>query len=152
MRRELCRAGYPLDAEGLLIVELDGPEVEVDYLVARVEEIARGRGATTVRVAGTSRSGCCSGRPQGGVPAVGQITPDYMCLDGSVPRGRLVEVLGDDVADEQDLRPARGERVRRRRRQPPSADPVDANDPDELRRAEEFGAESCASARGSAAC
>ena len=42
--------GYPLDAEGLLIVELDGPRVEVDYLVARVEEIARSRGATTVRV------------------------------------------------------------------------------------------------------
>ena len=55
-------AGYPLDAEALLIVELDGPEVEVDYLVARVEEIAKGRGATTVpRRAATSRSACCSG-------------------------------------------------------------------------------------------
>src|SRR5207344_196371 len=42
-------AGYPLDAEGLLIVELDGPGVEVDHLVARVEAIARERGATTCR-------------------------------------------------------------------------------------------------------
>src|SRR5687768_18002932 len=43
-------AGYPMDAEGLLIVELDGPSIEVDYLVDRVAEIARERGATTVRV------------------------------------------------------------------------------------------------------
>src|SRR5919197_1647892 len=43
-------AGYPMDAEGLLIVELDGPAIEVDYLVERVAEIARERNATTVRV------------------------------------------------------------------------------------------------------
>src|SRR6185503_12242362 len=89
-------AGYPLDAEGLLIVELDGPEVEVDHLVARVEEIARERGATTVRVSRDEQERVLfwAGR-KAAFPAVGQITPDYMCLDGSVPRGRLVEVMGE---------------------------------------------------------
>jgi len=69
-------AGYPLDAEGLLIVELDGPEVEVDYLVARVEEIARGRGATTVRVSRDEQERVLfwAGR-KAAFPAVGQITP-----------------------------------------------------------------------------
>ncbi len=55
-------AGYPLDAEGLLIVELDGPPVEVDYLVERVAEIARGAAQRRSASATTSRRGCCSGR------------------------------------------------------------------------------------------
>src|SRR6266508_1329885 len=89
-------AGYPMDAEGLLIVELDGPPVEVDYLVDRVAEIARERGATTVRVSRDEQERVLfwAGR-KAAFPAVGQITPDYMCLDGSVPRGRLVEVLAE---------------------------------------------------------
>ncbi len=62
-------AGYPLDAEGLLIVELDGPPVEVDHLVERVAEIARDRGATTVRVQQRrAGAGAVLGRPQGRVP------------------------------------------------------------------------------------
>src|SRR6202008_5036822 len=87
-------AGYPLDVEGLLIVEVDGPAVEVDHLVARVEEIAKSRGATTCRVSRDEQERVLfwAGR-KAAFPAVGQITPDYMCLDGSVPRGRLVEVL-----------------------------------------------------------
>jgi glycolate oxidase len=89
-------AGYPLDAEGLLIVELDGPSVEVDYLVERVAEIARGRGATTVRVSRDEQERVLVlGRPQGRVPRGRPDHADYMCLDGSVPRGRLVEVLGE---------------------------------------------------------
>src|SRR5262245_50142968 len=89
-------AGYPLDVEGLLIVELDGPSVEVDHLVARVQEIAQGRGATTIRVSRDEQERVLlwAGR-KAAFPAVGQISPDYMCLDGSVPRGRLVEVLGE---------------------------------------------------------
>ena len=47
---EFVQAGYPLDAEALLIVELDGPQVEVDHLIDRVEEIARGLGADYMRI------------------------------------------------------------------------------------------------------
>ncbi len=47
---EFVHAGYPLDVEALLIVELDGPQAEVDYLIARVDAIARESGAVTVRV------------------------------------------------------------------------------------------------------
>ena len=54
-------AGYPVDAAALLIVELDGPAAEVDYLIERVGEIARERGATRCRQRATSRSACPSG-------------------------------------------------------------------------------------------
>ena len=59
---EFVHAGYPLDVEALLIVELDGPQAEVDHLVARVEAIARECRAVTCRVSALrGRSGCCSG-------------------------------------------------------------------------------------------
>jgi glycolate oxidase len=135
-------AGYPLNAEGLLIVELDGPEVEVDYLVARVEEIARGRGATTVRVSRDEQERVLfwAGR-KAAFPAVGQITPDYMCLDGSVPRGRLVEVLGEirQMSRKHRLRVVNVFHAGDGNLHPLIL--FDANDADELRRAEEFGAD-----------
>jgi glycolate oxidase len=135
-------AGYPLDAEGLLIVELDGPPVEVDYLVERVAEIARGRGATTVRVSRDEQERVLfwAGR-KAAFPAVGQITPDYMCLDGSVPRGRLVEVLGEmrRMSKQHGLRVVNVFHAGDGNLHPLIL--FDANDPDELRRAEEFGAD-----------
>ena len=135
-------AGYPLDAEALLIVELDGPEVEVDHLVARVEEIARERGATTVRVSRDEQERVLfwAGR-KAAFPAVGQITPDYMCLDGSVPRGRLVEVLSEmrQMSKVHRLRVVNVFHAGDGNLHPLIL--FDANDPDELRRAEEFGAD-----------
>src|SRR5690348_13229590 len=135
-------AGYPLDAEGLLIVELDGPPVEVDYLVARVEEIARGRGATTVRVSRDEQERVLfwAGR-KAAFPAVGQITPDYMCLDGSVPRGRLVEVLAEirQMSKQHRLRVVNVFHAGDGNLHPLIL--FDANDPDELHRAEQFGAD-----------
>ena len=137
-------AGYPLDAEGLLIVELDGPAVEVDYLVGA------GRGdrarAAAPRRCGVSRDEqervlFWAGR-KAAFPAVGQITPDYMCLDGSVPRGRLVEVLAEmraDVARRYGLRVVNVFHAGDGNLHPLIL--FDANDPDELHRAEEFGAD-----------
>ena len=58
---DFVHAGYPLDVEALLIVELDGPQAEVDHLLRRCSEIARDCGATTLRAATSRRSGCCSG-------------------------------------------------------------------------------------------
>ena len=86
--------GYPLDVEALLIVELDGPSVEVDYLVQRVSEIATTCGAVGNRASTTEaeRLGFWAGR-KSAFPAVGRIAPDYICMDGTIPRKRLPEVL-----------------------------------------------------------
>ena len=87
-------AGYPLDVEALLIIELDGPEAEVDHLIGRIQAIADETGATSVRVSRDEdeRQKFWAGR-KSAFPAVGQISPDYFCMDGTIPRARLPEVL-----------------------------------------------------------
>ncbi len=86
--------GYPLDVEALLIVELDGPSAEIDHLIAKVEAIARDHRATTIRISNddAERLAFWSGR-KAAFPAVGRISPDYYCMDGTIPRGRLAQVL-----------------------------------------------------------
>jgi len=88
------RVGYPLDVEALLIVELDGAPAEVDHLIGQVEVIARDRNATTLQRSRdeADRLALWSGR-KAAFPAVGRISPDYYCMDGTIPRGRLAEVL-----------------------------------------------------------
>ena len=86
--------GYPLDVEALLIVELDGPYAECDHLVGAIETIALANGAVSCR-ASTSESerlAFWAGR-KAAFPAVGRISPDYFCMDGTIPRRRLPEVL-----------------------------------------------------------
>ena len=87
-------AGYPLDVEALLIIELDGPEAEVDHLIGRIEAIADETGAANIRVSrdDEERQKFWAGR-KSAFPAVGQISPDYFCMDGTIPRARLPEVL-----------------------------------------------------------
>ena len=97
---DFVQAGYPRDVEALLIVELDGPEVEVDYLIARVEEIARANRRVSVRVSRTRTSACVLGRAQGGVPG-GRPHLARLLLHGRHDPARpLPEVLADggDVA------------------------------------------------------
>jgi glycolate oxidase len=91
---DFVAAGYPRDAEALLIVELDGPAVEVDELIARVEQIAKACGSTSERVSRdeAERQRFWAGR-KAAFPAVGRISPDYYCMDGTIPRRRLPEVL-----------------------------------------------------------
>ncbi len=91
---EFCHVGYPLDVEALLIVELDGPEVEVDDLIERVRAIAEACGATTLRASASEeeRERFWAGR-KAAFPAIGRISPDYYCMDGTIPRARLPEVL-----------------------------------------------------------
>ncbi|MSP89017.1 MAG: FAD-binding protein [Alphaproteobacteria bacterium] len=88
------KAGYPLDVEALLIVELDGPEVEVDLLIERVRAIAADKGAVTCRTSTSEaeRLSFWAGR-KAAFPAVGRISPDYMCMDGTIPRKQLARVL-----------------------------------------------------------
>jgi glycolate oxidase len=87
-------AGYPLDVEALLIIELDGPGVEVDELIKRVEAIALGCGSTTLQISNSEveRNLFWAGR-KAAFPAVGRISPDYLCMDGTIPRGALPLVL-----------------------------------------------------------
>ena len=87
-------AGYPLDVEALLIVELDGPGAECDYLTDEVEAIGRRNGSTVCRTSTSEaeRLAFWAGR-KAAFPAVGRISPDYYCMDGTIPRRRLPEVL-----------------------------------------------------------
>jgi len=87
-------AGYPLDAEALLIVELDGPRAECDHLVEAVKAITSRHGASSCQTSATEadRLNFWAGR-KAAFPAVGRISPDYYCMDGTIPRRRLPEVL-----------------------------------------------------------
>ncbi|MDR3515910.1 MAG: FAD-linked oxidase C-terminal domain-containing protein [Azospirillaceae bacterium] len=91
---DFIQAGYPLDVESLLIVELDGCAAEVDHLAAMVEGIARAKGAVSVRASASEeeRLRFWAGR-KAAFPAVGRISPDYYCMDGTIPRGQLPYVL-----------------------------------------------------------
>ncbi|HET9184982.1 MAG TPA: FAD-linked oxidase C-terminal domain-containing protein [Solirubrobacterales bacterium] len=87
-------AGYPTEAEALLIVELDGPEAECAELAARVEALAQARGADFIRVSknDAERLAFWAGR-KAAFPAVGRLSPDYYCMDGTIPRRQLPHVL-----------------------------------------------------------
>jgi glycolate oxidase len=87
-------AGYPLDVGALLIVELDGPYAECDHLVDEVQRISANNGAVSCRASTTEaeRLKFWAGR-KAAFPAVGRISPDYYCMDGTIPRRRLPDVL-----------------------------------------------------------
>ena len=91
---DFVNVGYPREAAALLIVELDGPEVEVDFLLNRVSEIANQSGATSMRLSHSEeeRNQFWAGR-KSAFPAVGRISPDYLCMDGTIPRKALPEML-----------------------------------------------------------
>ncbi|MBS0362072.1 MAG: FAD-binding protein [Proteobacteria bacterium] len=87
-------AGYPVECQALLIVELDGPEAECAELCGEVAGLAKARGATTVRTSESDaeRLNFWAGR-KAAFPAVGRLTPDYYCMDGTIPRRELPRVL-----------------------------------------------------------
>ncbi|MDE1971708.1 MAG: FAD-binding protein, partial [Hyphomicrobiales bacterium] len=91
---EFVHAGYPLDVEALLIVELDGPRAEVDHLLDRVQEIANTCRAVVCRASNSEEERLLfwAGR-KAAFPAVGRISPDYYCMDGTIPRAKLPLVL-----------------------------------------------------------
>ena len=92
---DFVHAGYPRDAGGLLIIELDGSADEVEQLASQVSDIARRCGANSIRTSQSEeeRELFWSGR-KAAFPAVGRISPDYICMDGSIPRKKLPEMLG----------------------------------------------------------
>lgn len=135
-------AGYPLDAEALLIVELDGPAVEVDELIERVETIARQNSAQSVRISTNEdeRNSFWAGR-KAAFPAVGRISPDYYCMDGTIPRHRLSDVLTrmNELSAQYGLRVANVFHAGDGNLHPLIL--YDANTPGELEKAEEFGSD-----------
>ena len=91
---DFVAAGYPRDAAAILLCEVDGEPDEVETQVARVSEILAASGATGIRVArdAAERARFWAGR-KAAFPAVGRISPDYYCMDGTIPRRHLAEVL-----------------------------------------------------------
>ncbi len=136
------QVGYPLDVEALMIVELDGPPPEVSYLIERVRAIAESHGASSIRVSETEeeRLQFWAGR-KAAFPAVGRISPDYYCMDGTIPRHRLPEVLDRITALSADygLRVANVFHAGDGNLHPLIL--YDANKPGELDKAESFGSE-----------
>jgi glycolate oxidase len=139
---DFVQAGYPRDVEALLIVELDGPEAEVDHLIARVEAIARDNRAASVRISQSEaeRLAFWAGR-KAAFPAVGRISPDYYCMDGTIPRARLAEVLTriSELSEEHGLAVANVFHAGDGNLHPLIL--YDANQPGEIERAEAFGAD-----------
>ena len=135
-------AGYPLDVEALLIVELDGPLAECDPLIDEVERIAHRNGAMSCRSSGSEaeRLRFWAGR-KAAFPAMGRLAPDYYCMDGTIPRRRLPEVLRRmaQLSAEHGLGVANVFHAGDGNLHPLIL--YDANVPGQLERAEQFGAD-----------
>ncbi|MEC7203827.1 MAG: FAD-linked oxidase C-terminal domain-containing protein [Pseudomonadota bacterium] len=139
---DFVHAGYPVDCGALLIVELDGPETEVDYLIERVRELAEKNDAKTIRISNSEaeRENFWAGR-KAAFPAVGRVSPDYYCMDGTIPRHRLPHVLKrmNEMSAHYGLRVANVFHAGDGNLHPLIL--YDANNPGELEKAEEFGAD-----------
>ncbi|HTS86520.1 MAG TPA: FAD-linked oxidase C-terminal domain-containing protein [Usitatibacter sp.] len=87
-------AGYDLEAEAILLAESDGSREEVAHEIEKIIEVMRASGATQIRCSSSDaeRLRFWSGR-KAAFPAVGRISPDYYCIDGSIPRAALASVL-----------------------------------------------------------
>ncbi len=136
------KAGYPLDVEALLLVELDGPKVEVDELICGWTPSPANAARPPVRYRTLRRSGCCSGpgaRPR--VPGGRANFAGHICMDGTIPRGRLAEALTRirELSEKYGLRCANVLHAGDGNLHPLIL--FDANLPGEMDRAEAFGAD-----------
>ncbi|MDK2758859.1 MAG: FAD-linked oxidase C-terminal domain-containing protein [Azonexus sp.] len=136
------KVGYPLDVAALLIVELDGSEEECSELIGEVEQIALANGAVSVRISQDEeeRLAFWAGR-KSAFPAVGRLAPDYYCMDGTIPRRRLPEVLTRmaELSNQYGLEVANVFHAGDGNLHPLIL--YDANQPGQLDRAEAFGAD-----------
>jgi glycolate oxidase len=139
---DFCAPGYPVECEALLIVEADGIEADVDAQVQRIEQIATSCRATTVKTSASEaeRLAFWAGR-KAAFPAVGRLSPDYYCMDGTIPRGRLPEVLAEmtSLSRKHDLRVVNVFHAGDGNLHPLIL--FDSNNEGEIERAEEFGAD-----------
>jgi glycolate oxidase len=139
---DFVRAGYDLDAAAILLCESDGTPEEVEEEIGRMLDVLAGSGASRTEVSRDEmqRLRFWSGR-KNAFPASGRISPDYMCMDSTIPRKRLAEMLEAIVEMEAKF----GLRcVNVFHAGDGNLHPLilfDANEPDQLHRAEAFGAE-----------
>jgi len=139
---DFVRAGYDLEAEAILLCESDGTPEEVEEEIGRMTEVLRGCGATAIAVSESEeeRLKFWSGR-KNAFPASGRISPDYMCLDSTIPRKRLADILIaiQQMEKKYGLRCCNVFHAGDGNLHPLVL--FDANDPDELHRCELFGAD-----------
>jgi len=139
---DFVQAGYPVDCQALLIAELDGPETEVDDLIERVREVAEQNKAQSIRVSENEeeRQLFWAGR-KAAFPAIGRISPDYYCMDGTIPRHQLPHVLKrmNEMSEHYGLRVANVFHAGDGNLHPLIL--YDANELGELEKAEDFGAD-----------
>ena len=139
---DFVHAGYPRAAAALLIIELDGPEVEVDALIERVAALVNTAGASSIKISTSEdeRMLFWAGR-KSAFPAVGRISPDYLCMDGTIPRRALPDMMVRmaSLSQTYGLRVANVFHAGDGNLHPLIL--FDANQPDELQRAEDFGAD-----------
>ncbi|HHJ80458.1 MAG TPA: glycolate oxidase subunit GlcD [Candidatus Tenderia electrophaga] len=137
---DFAHAGYPRDAEAILLCELDGSNAEVSEQIMIVRDVLKQSGATEVRTAKdeAERQLFWKGR-KSAFPAVGRISPDYYCMDGTIPRRQLPKVLRymSELSNEYGLAVANVFHAGDGNLHPLIL--FDANTPGELQRTEEFG-------------
>ncbi len=133
-------AGYPVEAAALVLCEMDGMAVQVAADLARAQAILLANGATEVRQAQSEagRKKFWAGR-KAAFPAVGRLSPDYYCMDGTIPRKRLAEVLRGIAALSEEFGLAVANVFHAGDGNLHPLILYDANQPGELARAEEFG-------------
>ena len=141
---DFVHANYPTDAEAMLLCEVDGTSAEVAEQIARVEDVLNSCGVTEMRRASNEQE-CTvfwSGR-KAAFPAVGRISPDYYCMDGTIPRRRLGKVLAriGQLSQEYGLRVVNVFHAGDGNLHPLIL--YDANKPGELERTEELGGKIC---------
>ncbi|MDP3619335.1 MAG: FAD-linked oxidase C-terminal domain-containing protein [Ramlibacter sp.] len=139
---DFVHAGYDLTAEAILLCESDGTLEEVEEEIGRMIEVLRNAGATAIAVSRdeAERLRFWSGR-KNAFPASGRISPDYMCMDSTIPRKRLADILLaiQDMEKKYGLRCANVFHAGDGNLHPLIL--FDANDPDQLHRCELFGAD-----------
>ena len=139
---DFVHAGYDLNAEAILLCESDGTPEEVEEEIGRMADVLRTHGATAIAVSQNEaeRLKFWSGR-KNAFPASGRISPDYMCMDSTIPRKRLADILLaiQEMEKKYQLRCANVFHAGDGNLHPLIL--FDANDPDQLRRCELFGAD-----------
>ena len=139
---DFVHAGYDLDAAAILLCESDGTPEEVEEEIARMVAVMEGAGATRfdISTSEAERLKFWSGR-KNAFPASGRVSPDYLCMDSTIPRRKLAEMLGriGEMSVRYGLRCCNVFHAGDGNLHPMIL--FDANDPDQLQRAERFGAE-----------
>jgi len=142
MVEPFVKAGYDLDAEAILLCESDGTEAEVEDEIVRMEKVFSDCGATRLQTSSSEeeRLRFWAGR-KNAFPAAGRISPDYYCMDGTIPKSQLAYVLNEMVKMEAKYQLGCANVFHAGDGNLHPLILFDANDPDSVRRAEDFGAD-----------